>query len=157
MIFGQFTAAAPEITLLTLICVVLVADLFVKDEQRMVTFWITIASLAITAWSILATAPEGRTVLFVSHDTGAVLNLCQTAVMLNNGTVELIGKPKEVTEHYLEGSNPPATIGPGQEGLGEHCLKHYGELNPDLRLLVGRKNVNNAFDSRRRAYRMQCA
>lgn len=64
MIFGQFTAAAPEITLLTLICVVLVADLFVKDEQRMVTFWITIASLAITAWSILATAPDGRTVLF---------------------------------------------------------------------------------------------
>jgi NADH-quinone oxidoreductase subunit N len=64
MIFGQFTAAAPEITLLTLICVVLVADLFVKGEQRMVTFWLTIASLAITAWSIIATAPDGRTVLF---------------------------------------------------------------------------------------------
>jgi NADH-quinone oxidoreductase subunit N len=64
MIFGQFTAAAPEITLLTLICVVLVADLFVKDEQRMVTFWLTIASLAITAWAIFATAPDGRTVLF---------------------------------------------------------------------------------------------
>ena len=64
MIFGQFTAAAPEITLLTLICVVLVADLFVKGEQRMVTFWLTIASLAITAWSIIATPPDGRTVLF---------------------------------------------------------------------------------------------
>jgi NADH-quinone oxidoreductase subunit N len=64
MIFGQFTAAAPEITLLTLICVVLVADLFVKDEQRMVTFWLTIGSLAVTAWAIFATAPDGRTVLF---------------------------------------------------------------------------------------------
>jgi NADH-quinone oxidoreductase subunit N len=64
MIFGQFTAAAPEITLLTLICVVLVTDLFVKGEQRMVTFWLTIASLAITAWSIIATPPDGRTVLF---------------------------------------------------------------------------------------------
>jgi NADH-quinone oxidoreductase subunit N len=64
MILGQFTAAAPEITLLALICVVLVADLFVKDEQRMITFWVTIASLAITAWSIIATAPDGRTVLF---------------------------------------------------------------------------------------------
>jgi NADH-quinone oxidoreductase subunit N len=64
MIFGQFTAAAPEITLLTLICVVLVADLFVRDEQRVITFWLTIASLAVTAWSILATAPDGRTVLF---------------------------------------------------------------------------------------------
>jgi NADH-quinone oxidoreductase subunit N len=30
----------------------------------MVTFWLTIASLAITAWAIFATAPDGRTVLF---------------------------------------------------------------------------------------------
>ncbi|MDH4073432.1 MAG: NADH-quinone oxidoreductase subunit NuoN [Gammaproteobacteria bacterium] len=64
MIFGQFTAAAPEIVLLCLICVVLVADLFVRDEQRVVTFWLAIASLALTAWAIVATGPDGRTVLF---------------------------------------------------------------------------------------------
>jgi len=64
MIFGQFTAAAPEITLLCMICVVLIADLFVKDEGRAVTFWLTIASLAVTMWAIIATAPAGRTLLF---------------------------------------------------------------------------------------------
>ena len=47
MIFGQFSAAAPEITLLTLICVVLITDLFVKDEQRVATFWLSMASLVI--------------------------------------------------------------------------------------------------------------
>jgi len=45
---------------------------------------------------------ENGTVLFVSHDTGAVLNLCQTAVWLHGGAVEAAGVPKEITERYLE-------------------------------------------------------
>jgi NADH-quinone oxidoreductase subunit N len=64
MIFGQFTQAAPEITLLIMLCVVLVVDLFVKDEGRAVTFWVTIGSLALTLWATIATAPSGRTLLF---------------------------------------------------------------------------------------------
>lgn len=42
------------------------------------------------------------TVLFVSHDTSAVLNLCETAVWLEQGVVQGIGKPKALTELYLE-------------------------------------------------------
>ncbi len=64
MMFGQFTPAAPEITLLIMLCVVLVVDLFVKDEGRAVTFWLTIASLALTLWATIATAPDARTLLF---------------------------------------------------------------------------------------------
>jgi len=79
MIFGQFSPAMPEITLLILICVVLVADLFVEDEKRTMTFWLTIGSLAITAWSVLASAPSARTVLFdgsyVSDALSQVLKL----------------------------------------------------------------------------------
>lgn len=41
------------------------------------------------------------TVLFVSHDTGAVVNLCNKAVVLNHGQVVEIGTPKNVIEHYL--------------------------------------------------------
>jgi NADH-quinone oxidoreductase subunit N len=79
MIFGQFSTATPEITLLIMICIVLVADLFVEDEKRSVTFWLTIASLAITAWAVLATAPSARTLLFdgsyVSDALSQVLKL----------------------------------------------------------------------------------
>ena len=64
MIFGQFTPAAPEIVLLCMLCVVLVVDLFVKDESRVTTFWLTMASLAVTMWAIVVTAPVARTVLF---------------------------------------------------------------------------------------------
>lgn len=45
---------------------------------------------------------ETGTVLFVSHDTGAVLNLCQKAIFLQEGVIAENGHPKEVTECYLE-------------------------------------------------------
>lgn len=85
MMFGAFTAASPEIVLLTLICVVLVADLFIDDERKVITFWLTMGSLAITAWSLLATAPEARTVLFtgsyVSDPLSQILKLFAVGIV----------------------------------------------------------------------------
>ena len=85
MIFGQFSAAAPEITLLTLICVVLVADLFVKDEQRVATAWLSIASLVVTAWVLIATAPQSPVMIFdgsyVSDALSQVLKLAAVGVV----------------------------------------------------------------------------
>jgi NADH-quinone oxidoreductase subunit N len=64
MLYGQFSAAAPEITLLIMICVVLIADLFVTDENRAVTYWLSLAALALTGWSLMISAPDLRTVIF---------------------------------------------------------------------------------------------
>ena len=64
MNFGEFSAASPEITLLILICIVLIADLFVKDEQRVATVWLSIAALVVTAWALIATAPTSPTMIF---------------------------------------------------------------------------------------------
>jgi len=41
------------------------------------------------------------TVLFVSHDTGAVVNFCNHAILLSHGQVTETGTPKEVIKHYL--------------------------------------------------------
>ena len=60
----NFITAAPEMTLLGLICVVLIADLFVDKEHRILTYWMAMASLAVTLWVLMATAPEGRTEVF---------------------------------------------------------------------------------------------
>ena len=60
----DYISASPEMTLLGLICVVLIADLFVDDEHRVLTFWMSIAALAITMWTLLTTAPTERVVLF---------------------------------------------------------------------------------------------
>lgn len=45
---------------------------------------------------------EHGTVLFVSHDTGAVLNFCEKVVWLYEGKMKAVGEPKEITQAYLE-------------------------------------------------------
>ena len=47
----------------------------------------------------------GRTVLFVSHNMGAVRKLCKTGVLLENGTIKHSGKITDVIEHYLEAAD----------------------------------------------------
>lgn len=42
------------------------------------------------------------TVLFVSHDTSAVLNLCQRAIWLDGGKIVAEGSPKKVASAYLK-------------------------------------------------------
>jgi len=75
----DYMAAAPEMTLLGLICAVLIADLFVDDERRARTFWMSIASLAITMWVLVSTVPSGRVVAFsgayVSDSLSQVLKI----------------------------------------------------------------------------------
>jgi len=45
---------------------------------------------------------ETGTVLFVSHDTGAVVNLCSHAVWLEAGKLIAQGPPKTISEAYLQ-------------------------------------------------------
>ena len=44
---------------------------------------------------------KNGTILFVSHDTGAVVNLCSEAILLGGGQVIAAGTAKQVTEVYL--------------------------------------------------------
>ena len=63
---------------------------------------------------------ETGTVLFVSHDTGAILNLCQTAVWLRNGAIAAMGAPGDLIKHYLE------KLYEAQQGKG---IGQQGETN----------------------------
>lgn len=49
-------------------------------------------------------AKEGRTVLFVSHNMGAITQLCGTAVQLEKGRLKRIGPSAEVVTAYLSSS-----------------------------------------------------
>lgn len=44
---------------------------------------------------------EGRTVLFVSHNMGAVRNLCKTGFVLKNGMIDFCGTAESAINHYL--------------------------------------------------------
>ena len=44
---------------------------------------------------------SGKTLLFVSHNMGAISQLCNKIVVLNNGEVSFIGEVQKGIEHYL--------------------------------------------------------
>ncbi|HEU5053370.1 MAG TPA: ABC transporter ATP-binding protein [Hanamia sp.] len=44
---------------------------------------------------------DGRTVLFVSHNMEAILNLCSQSILLRNGTISQIGSTSSIIDKYL--------------------------------------------------------
>ena len=45
---------------------------------------------------------EGRSVVLVTHDMSAVLRFCDRAAYIEKGVIEMIGRPNEIADKYLE-------------------------------------------------------
>jgi NADH-quinone oxidoreductase subunit N len=75
----NFVAAYPEIFVLTAACVILLVDLFVSDERRIVTYMLSMLSLVGAAWVTSRYGLTERTVTFngsyVADPMGNVLAL----------------------------------------------------------------------------------
>jgi len=75
----QFLPAIPELFLLGMICFILVVDVFLSDSHRLVTYWLSLASVAGTAWLTVAVAQQGSLLtfggMFVNDAMGNVLKL----------------------------------------------------------------------------------
>jgi ABC-type polysaccharide/polyol phosphate transport system ATPase subunit len=64
---------------------------------------------------------EGKTILFVTHDMGSVKRFCDRAMLIERGDVQLIGKPGEVADNYME-------LNFGREaGAQEEGSQRYGD------------------------------
>lgn len=48
---------------------------------------------------------DGRTVIFVSHNMAAIRSLCNRAIMIRNGRIEMEGSTESVASRYLKGEN----------------------------------------------------
>nr|WP_228780238.1 ABC transporter ATP-binding protein [Aquiflexum lacus] len=44
---------------------------------------------------------QGRTVLFVSHQLGTINQLCNSAIWMNNGQIEQLGKTRKIIKEYI--------------------------------------------------------
>ena len=64
MNWTDYLVAAPEIALLGLICIVLIADLFIDDENRVRTYWISMLSLVAMLVVLNWTSPTTSSVIF---------------------------------------------------------------------------------------------
>lgn len=71
---------------------------------------------------------ENGTILFVSHDSSAVTNLCDRAVWLHQGQLRALGEAKEVCEQYLamlfDANNvtPSADLPTAPQGATQYAL-----------------------------------
>ena len=45
---------------------------------------------------------QGKTIVLVSHDLGSVIDFCDRALLLSEGSLQLIGDPQEVVDAYLD-------------------------------------------------------
>lgn len=74
---------------------------------------------------------QGRTVLFVSHNVGALHHLCKKGVVLKNGTVDYQGEINAATHHYLNSVIHPQ----GKDASAPHILyvnKDAGESKNNM-------------------------
>ncbi len=65
---------------------------------------------------------SGKTIVFVTHDMGAVNRFCHRAMLLERGVCKLIGDPSQVADEYLElnfGRGSPVTTRERSTGVGD--------------------------------------
>ncbi len=98
------------------------------------------------------------TIIFVSHDTGAVVNLCDRAALLSEGKLLKIGSPKEICELYLsslyEESQEVRGVSPKTAVLREEKIDAPQEYRDLRESLINASNLRNdieifRFDSER--------
>jgi lipopolysaccharide transport system ATP-binding protein len=86
---------------------------------------------------------EGRTVLFVSHNMGAIKSICSSGLLLENGTVKKGGGIDKVLNSYLEGGLTKSTNnnwennGPGNENIKLRSFQVFPKNGKNLDIESG--------------------
>jgi len=90
------------------------------------------------------------TVLFVSHDTGAVVNLCNKAILINRGQVVELGAPKEVIERYLatlyESSQEVGGVLADETNISASPMGNPGEYRDMREALINASTLRNDIE-----------
>ena len=74
----------------------------------------------------------GRTVLFVSHKMSTIQSLCETAILIDNGTIKTIGPAKDVVNEYMN---------LGKIESGERKLDNHSKTNKPKGLIPGKEPI----------------
>jgi lipopolysaccharide transport system ATP-binding protein len=89
---------------------------------------------------------ERGTLVFVSHDTNLVLNLCSRAVLISNGSVVLDGDPKRVVERYLATLHGGENHGQVAEVADVVPERSVRDMRQDLLLSSAHRNDIEIFE-----------
>ena len=80
-------------------------------------------------------ASDGRTVLFVSHNMGAIKNLCSSVILIDNGQIKYNGDVDSGIYQYLNNKNYKGQLNnqESREGSGEIRIKSINILDKNNR------------------------
>jgi len=84
---------------------------------------------------------QGRTILFVSHNMGAIENLCTSAIWIDGGKIVASGEVENVIDQYLKsaGSTNAGDINLRKKDISDEAMF------TDIKLLDAKGNVCNNF------------
>ncbi len=96
-------------------------------------------------------AESGRTVLFVSHNMSAIRNLCDRALLLDNGRLVLDDTSEHAIAHYLDQSLIQGAVA-SEEEINKRIEGQVNKQNPflhieEIAILDEEGNVRNSFHS----------
>ncbi|WP_293297024.1 ABC transporter ATP-binding protein [Pedobacter sp. UBA4863] len=85
---------------------------------------------------------EGRTVLFVSHNMGSILELCNRGILLNNGKINFTGTADSTVQKYSKANEVSLNTNQGRKGTGHIQIEGFNILknhNETSSIIVGEK------------------
>jgi len=88
------------------------------------------------------TKKDGRTIIFVSHNMGAIRNLCNKCLYLEDGQIKQIGKTNDVVNSYIFKNSDISEI----DILPHHHVQgnNKAQINK-VSVVDSRNNLNNSF------------
>ncbi|MBR5176080.1 MAG: ABC transporter ATP-binding protein [Bacteroidales bacterium] len=89
---------------------------------------------------------DGRTVLFVSHNLGAIKNLCERGVVLNNGEMVFDGNVDEAVDYYLQDS------GNGEDGRIVDAISYRKDYISITSIAINGSESNRQSINKRQDY-----
>jgi lipopolysaccharide transport system ATP-binding protein len=98
---------------------------------------------------------SGTTVLFVSHDIGALKSLCSRGIYLEHGTLKAIGKASDVAEQYIRTMREEmnAETRRFDQVSSEYIAEHEKETTQDSEKSSAVWKRSDAFDKRVATFR----
>lgn len=94
------------------------------------------------------TKEQGRTILFVSHNMGAVQQLCEKTILLNKGKIEKFENTKECIEYYVNNQSINKNIDIGKiinrRGNGKIKLTKFHIENEKGNIVESLKSESSA-------------
>ncbi|MGH9891045.1 MAG: Wzt carbohydrate-binding domain-containing protein [bacterium] len=94
----------------------------------------------LASYKMSAIAREGRTVLFVSHNMGAINALCDRAIWIDHGRIVQSGPTEEATEAYTRRQK---TVAGGEDRIGYTLNVDLIESQPDKGMRIADVRLSN--------------